>query len=50
MFFRVLLAGIKYLGDFPCPRCLVPKSQIPDLGTKNDQKRRERHVRVDNEH
>jgi hypothetical protein len=46
---RILLACIKYLGKFPCPRCLIPNHQISELGTKNDKKRRERLARVDNE-
>src|ERR1700678_33344 len=46
---RVLLACIKYLGKFPCPRCLIPNHQISELGTRNDKKRRERLARVDNE-
>lgn len=46
---RILLACIKYLGEFPCPRCLIPKCRVPDLGTKNDKKRRETLARVDNE-
>lgn len=33
---RVLLASIKYLAQCPCPRCLVKKDQIGDLGTKFD--------------
>ncbi|KAF8802003.1 hypothetical protein BYT27DRAFT_7226594 [Phlegmacium glaucopus] len=47
---KILLACIKYLGSFPCPRCLVPNHQISELGTKNDQKRREKLARIDNEH
>ena len=46
---RILLACIKYLGNFPCPRCSLPKQQISELGTKNDKKRREKLARVDNE-
>ena len=46
---RILLACIKYLGNFPCPRCSLPKHQISELGTKNDKKRREKLARVDNE-
>ena len=49
-FDRILLACIKYLGNFPCPRCSLPKHQISELGTKNDKKRREKLARVDNEH
>jgi hypothetical protein len=39
--FRVLLATIRNLGACPCPRCLIPKERIPELGTVNDQKRRD---------
>ncbi|KDR69150.1 hypothetical protein GALMADRAFT_230924 [Galerina marginata CBS 339.88] len=38
---KVLLAAIRNLGACPCPRCLIPKERIPELGTVNDQKRRE---------
>jgi hypothetical protein len=48
--FRVLLAGIKNLGNHPCPRCLVHKSQIGELGTKRDDERRVKQARIDNEH
>ena len=46
-FDRVLLAGIKYLGKHPCPRCLVEKCQIHELGSKADLGRRERLARID---
>lgn len=38
---RILLACIKYLGNFPCPQCLIRKVNIPALRTKYDQWRRE---------
>ncbi|KAF8800330.1 hypothetical protein BYT27DRAFT_7117677 [Phlegmacium glaucopus] len=44
---KVLLCCIKYLGNLPCPRCLVHKSEIQDLGTKRDLARRETKKRVD---
>ena len=31
---------MRYLADFPCPHCLVLKSQIGDLGLVADMKRR----------
>lgn len=37
----VLLATIKYFGGCPCPRCLIEKSQIPDMGTKADMRCRQ---------
>ena len=46
---RVLLCCIKYLGNLPCPRCLVHKSEIHKLGTKRDFKRRETKIRVDDD-
>lgn len=47
--FRVLLATIKYLGGCPCPRCLITKAQIPEMGTKYDMRRRHdpSNIRVD---
>jgi hypothetical protein len=36
-----MLASIKYLGQCPCPRCLVRKDQISALGTKLDSRRRD---------
>jgi hypothetical protein len=48
--FRVLLSCIKYLGNFPCPRCLVEKCKIHELGTKFDIRHRDKFCRIDNEH
>ena len=48
-FRRVLLCCIKYLGNLPCPRCLVQKSEIHELGTRRDFKRRETKVRMDDD-
>ena len=45
---RVLLATIRNLGSFPCPRCLIPKDKILEVGTKNDDKRRENSQRMAN--
>jgi hypothetical protein len=45
---RVLLATIRNFGSCPCPRCLVPKGKIPDVGTALDERRREKLRRVDN--
>ncbi|KAJ7210726.1 hypothetical protein GGX14DRAFT_363047 [Mycena pura] len=44
---KVLLASLRSLGARPCPRCMLPKEQIPELGTVNDMKRRETLARVD---
>ena len=37
---RVLMACIRNLGNYPCPRCLITKEQINGLGTVVDGKRR----------
>ena len=37
----MLLATIRFLGRCPCPRCLVPKVKISDLGMTRDSTRRE---------
>ncbi|KAJ3786451.1 hypothetical protein GGU10DRAFT_419733 [Lentinula aff. detonsa] len=39
---RVLLATIRDLGSCPCPRCLIPKSLLDQMGSKRDMKRREK--------
>ncbi|KDQ25345.1 hypothetical protein PLEOSDRAFT_160001 [Pleurotus ostreatus PC15] len=44
---KILLATIKYLGGCPCPRCLVKKADIPNLGLQKDMKTRERSGRKD---
>ena len=44
---RILLAGIRNLGTCPCPRCLIHKDKIGDLGTWHDQRRRETQLRHD---
>jgi len=46
-FVRVLLATIRNLGAYPCPQCLVPKTKIPDLGTKLDDRNRVKTHRQD---
>ncbi|RDB18275.1 hypothetical protein Hypma_000641 [Hypsizygus marmoreus] len=44
---RALLATIRNMGSCPCPRCLIPKTQIPELGTKRDEARRTATHRAD---
>ncbi|KAJ4002008.1 hypothetical protein F5050DRAFT_1802587 [Lentinula boryana] len=39
---RVLLATIRDLGSCPCPRCLIPKSLLDQMGSKRDMKRQEK--------
>ena len=46
---RVLLCCVRFLGNWPCPRCLVHKSEIQDLGTKRDINRRETKKRIDDD-
>jgi hypothetical protein len=44
---RILLAGIRNLGRCPCPRCLVPLSQIHNIGTARDMLIRSNSLRID---
>ncbi|KIJ10138.1 hypothetical protein PAXINDRAFT_16841 [Paxillus involutus ATCC 200175] len=37
----------EFLGKCPCPRCLVKKADIPDMGTESDMKTQEQQARVD---
>ena len=46
--YRIILASIRDKGICPCPRCLVPKSTIRNLGTTNDRRLRETLLRSDN--
>jgi hypothetical protein len=34
--YRILLACIKFLGECPCPRCLIKKEDVPKMGMKID--------------
>ncbi|KAF7291204.1 GLOBIN domain-containing protein [Mycena indigotica] len=45
---KVLLATIRNLGGCPCPKCLIKLTEIPNVGTKADLKRRA-NKRVDTE-
>ena len=47
---RVLLATIRNLGACPCPRCGLPKEQIPQVGTIPDDNRRSRLKRAHGTH
>ncbi len=38
---RVLIATTRDMGGCPCPRCIVPKDQIRNLGTASDKNMRE---------
>jgi len=44
--FRVLLATIQDQGLCPCPRCLVPDTQLDQLGLIADMKNRIKKFRV----
>lgn len=49
-YYRVLLATIRDLGNYPCPRCLVFIKKIPALGTVLDMRARLRQARHDDVH
>lgn len=38
---RVALTCIRFLGQFPCPTCLVQKAHVPEMGSKRDAARRQ---------
>ncbi|KAI0248508.1 hypothetical protein BJV78DRAFT_1276556 [Lactifluus subvellereus] len=44
---KVLLSSIRLLGRSPCPRCLIKKDEISEVGTPRDLERRA-NVRIDN--
>ncbi|KAJ7695466.1 hypothetical protein B0H17DRAFT_930752 [Mycena rosella] len=46
---KVLLATIRNLGKCPCPRCLVTKDKLDQVGTARDDKIRVTSKRVDDE-
>lgn len=39
-FCRVLIATIRDMGNCPCPRCKIPKTLIPEMGSSSDRERR----------
>ena len=43
------MAGVRYMGLCPCPRCLVKKTELPAMGTPRDVKRRKK-IRTNNYH
>ena len=45
---RVLLASIRDKGYRPCPRCLISKQEIKNLGLPKDRQQRVQSPRVDN--
>ncbi|KAG6827318.1 hypothetical protein H0H92_012339 [Tricholoma furcatifolium] len=46
---KILMACIQYLAQYPCPRCLVHRSEISQLGGKLDRQRRQTRMRTDDE-
>ncbi|RXW13183.1 hypothetical protein EST38_g12672 [Candolleomyces aberdarensis] len=46
---KVLIATIRNIGDCPCPRCLVTKKNLDQLGTEADVRTRRDQARQDNE-
>jgi|ERR1700710_549961 len=46
---RALLATIRNLGGCPCPRCLIPKSRIQNLGLSRDMKQHQTLARIDDD-
>jgi hypothetical protein len=47
--YRVIIASIRDKGHCLCPRCLIPKSRVQNLGTAQDMKQRKSLVRLDDE-
>jgi hypothetical protein len=47
LYCRILLANIRNLGGCPCPRCTIPLSSVPLVGTKRDRNDRIKLARVD---
>lgn len=46
--YRVLLANIRFIGAYPCSRCLVRKDEVHLMGTKTDMANRKKKKRIDN--
>jgi hypothetical protein len=45
----MLVATLRNLGQYPCPRCLVARKDIRNLGKKRDRKKRTTGKRVDDQ-
>jgi len=41
------LANIRNLGHYPCPRCLIPKDRVNNMGKQRDIRQRETLARLD---
>ena len=46
---RILIASIKNLGAFPCPRCKIAMTNVPAMGKARDRNNRVRLARKDDE-
>jgi hypothetical protein len=46
----MLMLSLRDKGNCPCPRCLITKKEISQLGTKHDCRRRIKNAREDNDH
>jgi hypothetical protein len=46
---RVLLAGIRDKGYCLCPRCLIPRDRVQNMGMKLDMAQRQTLARIDDE-
>ncbi|KAJ3526401.1 hypothetical protein NMY22_g10179 [Coprinellus aureogranulatus] len=46
---KILLASIKNLGSYPCPRCNVTMKDVPAMGKRRDCTNRTRTARTDDE-
>lgn len=44
---KILLANIRNLGHYPCPRCLIPKDRVNNMGKQRDIRQRETLARLD---
>lgn len=42
-----MIATIRDLGMFPCPRCLIPRAEIYKIGTNVDRRKRDELRRTD---
>jgi hypothetical protein len=44
---RILIVGIRNLGHCLCPRCLMPKDRVADMGKRRDMAQRDLLARID---
>jgi hypothetical protein len=47
VYYRILLAGIRNMGECPCPRCRIPLSRVHHIGMARDMKQRVSMARAD---